>query len=106
MQESVIDAAASGIEIVPVEQAKQVALDAGLPEAQADAVASDYGDAELEALERSLGAVAIFALLAFWFTRRLPGDQPRATKSRPSAPGPRSPKVEQLRRLLRRRRRR
>jgi hypothetical protein len=35
-------------------------------------VAGDYGDAQLQGLKRSLGAVAIFAILALWFTRRLP----------------------------------
>jgi hypothetical protein len=34
---------------------------------------ADYADAELQALKRSMLAVAFFALLSFWFTRRLPG---------------------------------
>ena len=36
------------------------------------AVATDYGDAQLEALRLALGAVALAALLSLWFTRRLP----------------------------------
>jgi hypothetical protein len=44
-----------------------------LPEDQAKAIADDYGDAELQGLKRAVGAVAIFALLSLWFTRRLPG---------------------------------
>jgi hypothetical protein len=35
-------------------------------------VASDYGDAQLDALRVSIGAVAVIALLSLWFTRRLP----------------------------------
>jgi len=61
-----------GIDIVPVAAVEQAGLDAGLTEPQARAVASDYGDAQLEALRLALGAVALSALLSLWFTRRLP----------------------------------
>ena len=50
----------------------------GLTKDQAKAVAKDYGDAELQGLRRAIGAVGIFALLAFWFTRNLPGRGPPA----------------------------
>ena len=40
---------------------------------QAKALAGDYGDAQLQGLKRAIGAVAVFALLALWFTRQLPG---------------------------------
>jgi hypothetical protein len=36
-------------------------------------LADDYGDAQLQALKRAIGAVGIFAVLSLWFTRRLPG---------------------------------
>src|SRR5262245_51341206 len=61
-----------GIDIVPVSQVEQAALSKGLPQSQADAIASDYGDAQLEALKKSLGAVALIAVLCLWFTRKLP----------------------------------
>ena len=69
-----------GIDIVPVSEAKQRALSKGVPEDQADQIASAYGDAELVALKESLGAVAVVALLSLWFTRRLPTsvDEPEA----------------------------
>ena len=35
-------------------------------------MASDYGDAQLDALRISIGAVAVIALLSLWFTRKLP----------------------------------
>ena len=38
-----------------------------------EALADDYGEAQLHGLERAIGAVAIFGLLALWFTRGLPG---------------------------------
>ncbi len=62
-----------GIDIVPVSDVEKRASDAGLPEGQATAVADAYGDAQLDALRKSLGAVAALALLSLWFTRRLPG---------------------------------
>ena len=61
-----------GIDVVPVDTVEQAALDGGLSEAQARAVADDYGNAQLDALRLSLGAVALAALLSLWFTRRLP----------------------------------
>jgi len=61
-----------GIDIVPVAVVEQAATDAGLSEIEAQAIAADYGDAQLEALRLALGAVALAALLSLWFTRRLP----------------------------------
>jgi hypothetical protein len=61
-----------GIDIVPVAQVEQLGLSKGLSQEQANAVASDYGDAQLDALRTSIGAVAVIALLSLWFTRRLP----------------------------------
>ena len=61
-----------GIDIVPAAQVEQRALSKGLSEDQAKAVAADYGDAELDALRISTGAVAAIALLCLWFTRKLP----------------------------------
>jgi len=63
----------AGIPVVPVEDVEQAALDEGVEPAQAEAIADDYGDAQLQALKRAIGAVAMFALLGLWFTRRLPG---------------------------------
>ena len=66
-----------GVPVVPVDEVEQAALDRGVPPEQAQAVAADYGDAQLQGLKRAIGAVAIFALLALWFTRRLPGREAR-----------------------------
>ncbi len=77
-RERVVDAASAGIPVVPVDQVQQVALDNGLSQAQASAVADDYGEAQLDGLKRALGAVAALAFLSLWFTRRLPGRAVRA----------------------------
>ena len=65
-----------GIPIVPVSDVQQAAEDAGASRNEAEALANDYGDAQLQALKRAIGAVAIFALLGLWFTRGLPGRGP------------------------------
>ena len=57
---------------MPVADVEKAAVEGGLTQDQAQAVAADYGDAQLEALRLALGAVAAAALLSLWFTRRLP----------------------------------
>jgi EmrB/QacA subfamily drug resistance transporter len=72
-REQIGRAAQKGIPVVPVSDVEEVALKEGLSADQAEALADDYGDAQLQALKRAIGAVGIFAVLALWFTRRLPG---------------------------------
>ena len=50
----------------------KAALDAGLSADQADALATDYGNAQLEGLKRALLGVALLAAAGLYFTRRLP----------------------------------
>jgi MFS family permease len=77
-----------GIDIVPAAQVEQRALAAGLSEDQAQAVADDYGDAQLRALRESLGAVAVVALLSLWFTRRLPSTSTAPAATAGAGPEP------------------
>jgi hypothetical protein len=67
------EAKETGIPIITTEEAYENLRDAGLTPADAAAVTDDYADAQLDALKTSMLAVAFFALLSFWFTRRLPG---------------------------------
>jgi len=62
-----------GIPVVPVADVKRAAVDSGVPPDQAQAIADDYGDAQLQGLKRAIGAVGLFAVLSLWFTRKLPG---------------------------------
>jgi MFS family permease len=71
-REAIVAKAVQGIEIVPVAAVEDAAVKGGLTPDQAHAVAADYGDAQLDALRLSLGAVALAALLSLWLTRRLP----------------------------------
>jgi MFS family permease len=61
-----------GIDLVPVDEVESRAVEGGLTQDEAQAVADDYGDAQLDALRLALGAVAAAALLSLWFTRGLP----------------------------------
>jgi len=80
VQERVAERAQAGIPVVSVDEVEQAALEGGADEAEAKELAARYGDGQLQALKRSIGAVAIFALLGLWFTRGLPG---RRTGSAP-----------------------
>ncbi len=69
-------AAAEGLQVVPAADVQAAAVAAGLPADQAAAIASDYSAAQLAGLRSALTAVAIFAVLGLWFTRRLPTGPP------------------------------
>jgi MFS family permease len=72
VEQSIATNTEEGIDIVPVSEVHALATKKGLPPEQATVVADAYGDAELEALRRSLGAVGALALISLWFTRKLP----------------------------------
>jgi hypothetical protein len=71
-RERIVANAEQGIDIVPVDAVERAAVEGGLTQDRARAVAGDYGDPQLDALRLSLGAVALAALLSLWFTLRLP----------------------------------
>ncbi len=69
---ALVEGAAKGIDIVPVQTVQTAGVQAGLTPEAATAVANDYGEAQLDALRLSLGAVALAALLSLALTRGLP----------------------------------
>jgi MFS family permease len=73
VRQQVEQIAEKGLAVVPVDEVEQAVLKEGLPADQAQALADDYGDAQLHGLERAIGAVGAFAVLSLWFTRGLPG---------------------------------
>ena len=73
VRERVTQVAQKGIPVVPVDDVERAVVEAGVSADEASAIADDYGKAQLHGLKRALGAVAIFAVLSLWFTRRLPG---------------------------------
>jgi hypothetical protein len=88
-RETIVANTEEGIDIVPVNDVEKAAVEGGLTQDQAHAVAADYGDAQLEALRLALGAVAAAAPLSLWFTGRLPTEslaQSEAGAMEPAAP--------------------
>ena len=71
-------ATSSGLEVVPVAQVEAALIEAGVPADQATAISADYATSQLQGLKVALFAVAIFAVLATWFTRRLPNESTAA----------------------------
>ncbi len=80
--------------VVTVEQAEELLVQAGLPADQATVVAADYGQALLDGLRNALGAAAVFALLGFWFTRKLPGRSTAAAAATAAPAAEGEPDVE------------
>jgi hypothetical protein len=84
VKERVGEIAREGIPVASVEEVERAARERGFPPRQAEEIADDYGDAEIVGLKRAIGAVAVFALLALWFTRGLPGASAAAPAPRPA----------------------
>jgi EmrB/QacA subfamily drug resistance transporter len=91
VQQQLTKVADQGLEVVPVDQVEKTATDKGLPPDQAKAVADDYGQAELQAMRRAIGAVALFAVASLWFTRKLPGREKRPEAAEQDSPVERAP---------------
>jgi Na+/melibiose symporter-like transporter len=85
VQAQLAEAVSTGIPVVPVDDVEQALLDANVPPAEATAVAQDYGDAQLDALKKSLLAVALLATASLVFTRRLPGQAVAPEAAAPAA---------------------
>ena len=66
-------AKAEGLDVLPADQVEAGLIAAGVAPDVATVVTAEYVDAEVYGLKIALGAVAVFALLALWLTRRLPG---------------------------------
>ncbi len=60
----------------------QAALDkAGVPAKTADAIVQENATARIDGLRASLSVLAVIALIALFFTRRIPTRQPSASAS-------------------------
>jgi MFS family permease len=69
---------AGGIPFVSDADLSKALDEAGVPKDQADAIVDENSKARLIGLRSSLSVMALIALLAFFFTFRLPTHQPRA----------------------------
>ena len=75
---------ASGIPFIS-DQDLEAALDASsLDDETTDAILEDYGQARLEGIRTALSLLAVFAVIALFFTRRIPDRPPAPRLRRPS----------------------
>jgi len=74
VKQQVSSAAAANANFVSASQVASAAAEAGLTQAQTDEVVSGYTDAQLNALRAGLGFLALFALFALAWVRRLPDE--------------------------------
>lgn len=68
----------AGIPFVSDAELRAGLTDAGIPAATADAIVEENADARIAALRTSLAVLAVIALVALFFTRRIPTTQPSA----------------------------
>ncbi|NDA50333.1 MAG: hypothetical protein EBY60_07935 [Actinobacteria bacterium] len=72
LQKGVTQAAASGVQVITVQQAQALLEDQGVPADQAAEVVDDYAASKLQALRLGLGIVFIVGLVGLPLTRGLP----------------------------------
>jgi MFS family permease len=66
----------SGIPFISDADLESALQDAGVDEQTAQALLDDYGQARLDGLRTALALLALFAVVALFFTRRVPDEQP------------------------------
>ncbi|HEY5386366.1 MAG TPA: MFS transporter [Thermoleophilia bacterium] len=76
VQQQLVVHTKAGVQIVSKPQALKYLEDAGLPDAEAAAIAEHYSQAQLSALKQALLGVVVLTLISFVFTRHLPNDKP------------------------------
>jgi MFS family permease len=79
---------ASGIPFISDAQLKKALKDARVSAATTHAVVEENSTARLDGLRSSLGVLALIALIALFFTRKIPAEQPGALVGRATADAP------------------
>jgi hypothetical protein len=67
---------ASGVPFISDADLQSALQEAGVAELTADVVLDSYGEARVDGLRTALALLAIFAVIALFFTRRVPDEQP------------------------------
>ena len=78
----------SGIPFVSDADLEEGLTDAGVPADTADAIAEEYADARLRGLRAAISVLALIALIALLFTRRLPEEPVRRLLTREAVYAP------------------
>jgi hypothetical protein len=76
---------AGGIPFVSDADLEGALQEAGVSEATTDAVVAENGEARLDALRAALATMALTALLALFFSSRVPEVQPGSQRDRPES---------------------
>ena len=85
VQQRIVSSTKAGVQIVSEPAALQYLEDAGLPPAEAKAIAEHYSQAQLSALKEALFGVVILVLISFAFTHDLPHGKPAGDDALPEA---------------------
>jgi hypothetical protein len=67
---------AGGIQFISDADLASALEDAGVDDRTADAIEDDYAQARLQGLRTALSLLAVFAVIALYFTRRIPAEPP------------------------------
>ncbi len=67
---------AGGIQFISDADLASALEDAGVDDATAGAIEDDYAEARLQGLRTALSLLAVFAVIALYFTRRIPAEPP------------------------------
>ena len=76
---------AGGAPFISDAQLKSALADAHVPPKTADAIVEENATARIDGLRTALAVLAIFALIALFFSGRIPTEQPAAAKEPPSS---------------------
>lgn len=87
VKQSVSEATAGGVELVPASSVDEIGEEAGLSEDDADTLAGAYSEAQIESLRIAFVGLIAIALGALLFSRGIPDDAPpRRRKGRAAQP--------------------
>ena len=76
---------AGGAPFISDAQLKSALADAHVPPKTADAIVAENATARIDGLRTALAVLAIFALIALFFSGRIPTEQPAAAKEQPAS---------------------
>ena len=71
---------AGGVPFISDADLQQALEKADVPPKTADAVVDENADARIESLRVALSLLAVFALIALFFTRKIPTEQPAVVR--------------------------
>lgn len=83
VKQSVEEATAGGVELVPASSVQQIGEDAGLSEDEAGELTDAYAAAQIQALRIAFVGLIAIALAALLFSKGIPGDAPSRRDRRP-----------------------